>query len=50
MFEACDTSVVTKIAQISIFNGIFHDFKGAVCEKLVEKVKKMCLFLRTLNY
>lgn len=26
--EACDTSFVMKIEQISIFNGIFHDFKG----------------------
>lgn len=50
MFEACDASVVTKIAQISIFNGIFHDFKGALCERLVEKVKKMYLFLRTFDY
>lgn len=50
MFEACDASFVTKIAQISIFNRIFHDFKGTAYERLVERVKKTYLFLRKFNY
>lgn len=47
VLESVITSFLMKIAQISIYNGIFHDFQG--CERLVEIAKKMHLFLRILK-
>lgn len=30
MSEDCDTSLMMKTAQLSMFNGLFLDFKGAI--------------------